>query len=111
MTEWQIQIKEYETINIMNKWDLKKIKSSDKFPVEYKYKKGENSRGYTNPTLSINLSTGEIKENIVTANHEFAENAGMGFIFSSRKDDKEFNFLDKFDYLLSKLMVTHGIGN
>jgi len=58
----------------MDKWDLKKIKSSDKFPVEYKYKKGEN---------------------IINGKHEFVENTCRGFIFSSRKEDREFNFIDK----------------
>ena len=93
----------------MNKWDLKKIKSSDKFSVEYKYKKGENSKWHTNQTLYITLSNGEIRENIINGKHEFVENTGMGFIFSSRKEDREFNFIDKFDYLLSKLMVAHEI--
>ena len=62
MVEGQIPIEEYETGNTKHKWDLKKLRLAHRVVYEYDYKKGEIQKGFTNRTLCINLSSGEIKE-------------------------------------------------
>ena len=79
MTEGQIPVEEYKTGNTEHKWDLKKIKNAHKILAEYSYKKGEIQKGYTNRTLYVNLSTGEIKEKKVTEEMKKKFTGGRGF--------------------------------
>ncbi|MEF8879398.1 MAG: aldehyde ferredoxin oxidoreductase C-terminal domain-containing protein [Candidatus Thermoplasmatota archaeon] len=79
MVQGQIPIEEYEAGNTRHEWDIEKLRSKHKQLHQYSYQKGEIEKGYTNRTLYINLSTGEIKEKKVTEDMKKKFTGGRGF--------------------------------
>jgi len=75
----QIAIEEYKTGNTEHKWDTKKLRSKHKILEEYRYKKSEINKGFTNRTLYINLDTNKIKEKKVTEEMKKKFTGGRGF--------------------------------
>ena len=79
MVEGQTPIEEYETGNTQHKWDIKRLKLGHRVLHKYDYEKGKIQKGYTNRTLHVNLSTGEIKEKKVTEDMKKKFTGGRGF--------------------------------
>jgi aldehyde:ferredoxin oxidoreductase len=79
MVEGQVPVEEYETGNTKHKWDLKRSKLAHHIVSKYSYKKGEIQKGFTNRTLYVNLSTGEIKEKKISDEMKKLFTGGRGF--------------------------------
>ena len=96
----------FHTGNTKHVWDLEKLKKEHRVLVEYRYEKKPIERGYAGRTLYINLSTGEIKEKLVSEEMKEKFTGGRGFglklLWESLKPTTRWNSEE------NELVVTNG---